>query len=81
MGIPEDQSWETLTCDSREKEVKRVGLLCPKSVHECGKLSSRQRVASLKNLKYKIYLDLLTLFLLLHDSVENNKNKEKPLNE
>jgi hypothetical protein len=29
---------------------------------ECAKLSSRQRVATLKNLKYKIYLDLFNTF-------------------
>ena len=58
---------------------------------ESAKLSSRQRVATLKNLKYKIYFDLFnTFFWLLHDSicvissfwclllynVENSKNKE-----
>ena len=31
---------------------------------ECAKLSSRQMVATLKNLKYKIYFDLLNTFLL-----------------
>ena len=36
---------------------------------ECTKLSSRQRVATLKNLKYKIYTDCLTLFWLLRDSI------------
>ena len=61
---------------------------------ECGKLSSRQRVATLKNLKYKIDFELFKLFWLLYDSicvilvlmsslfinnVENSKNKEKPL--
>jgi hypothetical protein len=58
------------------------------------KLSSRQRLATLKNLKYKIYLDLFKTFLvttwflmcylmssLLFYNVENRKNKEKPLNE
>ena len=37
-------------------------------------------VATLKNLKYKIYFDLL-LFSLLFYNVENSTNKEKPLNE
>ena len=31
---------------------------------ECAKLSSRQRVATLKNLKYKIYFDLFNTFLV-----------------
>jgi hypothetical protein len=30
---------------------------------ECAKLSSRQRVATLKSLKYKIYFDLMNTFL------------------
>ena len=64
---------------------------------ECAKLSSRQRVATLKNLKSKIYFDLFNTFLvttwfhrcyfiilmpsLLFYNVENSTNKEKPLNE
>ena len=59
---------------------------------ECAKPSSRQRVATLKNLKYKIYFDLFNTFLvipwfhvryfiflkslLLFYNVENSKNKE-----
>ena len=31
---------------------------------ECTKLSSRKRVATLKNLKYKIYFDLFNTFLV-----------------
>ena len=31
---------------------------------ECAKLSSRKRVATLKNLKYEVYLDLFIFFLL-----------------
>jgi hypothetical protein len=58
---------------------------------ECAKLSSRQRVATLKNLKYKIYFDLFNSFVittrchmcnfkylmssLLFYNVENSKNK------
>ena len=45
------------------------------------KLSSRQRVTTLKNLKYKIYFDL-TLFLIttwVSLFFYNVKNKEKPL--
>ena len=50
---------------------------------ECAKLSSRQRVATLKNLTYKIYLDLFNTFLvttwflmssLLFYNVKINKN-------
>ena len=64
---------------------------------EGAKLSSRKRVATLKNLKSKIYFDLMKTFLvttwfhvcyfivlmssLLFYNVENSKNKEKPLNE
>jgi hypothetical protein len=33
--------------------------------NECAKLSSRQRVATLKNLTYKIYFDLINTFWLL----------------
>ena len=60
---------------------------------ECAKLSSRQRVATMKNLKYKIYFDLFNTFLvttwfhvcyfivsmssLLFYNVENSTNKEK----
>ena len=60
---------------------------------ECEKLSSRQRVATSKNLKSQIYFDLFNIFWLLHlcyfrvvlssllfYNVENSKNKEKPLN-
>ena len=63
---------------------------------ECSKLSSRQGVAALKNLTYKIYFDLFNTFLattwfhmcyfivlmssLLNYDVENSKNKEKPWN-
>ena len=64
---------------------------------ECAKLSSRQWVATLKNLKYKIFFDLCNTFLVttwfhmcyfivlmsspLFCNVENSKNKERPLNE
>ena len=64
---------------------------------KCAKLSSRQRVATLKNLKYKIYLDLFNTFLvttwfhmcyfivfmssLLFYNVENSTNKEESWNE
>ena len=30
-------------------------------IQECAKLSSRQRAATLKNLKYKIYFDLFNI--------------------
>jgi hypothetical protein len=56
------------------------GMLC----QEYAKLSSKQSVATLKNLKYKTYVDLFNTFLmssLLFCNVENSKNKEKPLNE
>ena len=71
------------------KLVERMPRVC--------KLSSRQRVATLNNLKYKIYFDLVNTFLvttlfhmcyvivlmssLLFFNVENSKNNEKPLNE
>ena len=61
---------------------------------ECAKLSSRQRVATLKNLKSKIYLDLFNTFLvttwfhmcylivlmssLLLYNIENSKIKKNP---
>ena len=60
---------------------------------ECANLSSRQMVATLKNLKYNIYFDLFNTFLVttwfhmcyfivvIFYNVENSKNKEKPLNE
>ena len=51
----------------------------------------RQRVATLKNLKYiQIFINtfwllhdrlIVMMFLLLFYNVENSKNKEKPLNE
>jgi hypothetical protein len=61
---------------------------------ECAKLSLRQRVATLKNLKYKIYWDLfntffvttwfhmchfiVVMFSLLFYNVENSKDKKTP---
>ena len=64
---------------------------------ECSELSLRQRVATWKNLKYKIYFDLFNTFLvttwfhmcyfivvmssLLFYNAENSKKKEKPWNE
>jgi hypothetical protein len=62
---------------------------------ECAKLSSRQRVSTLKNQKYKIDFDLFNTsfgyymipYVLFHISsllfynVENSTNKEKSLNE
>ena len=70
------------------KLVERMPRLCKAVI---------KAVATLKNLKYKIYFDLLTLFWLLHDpicvfnsylmspllfyNVENSKNKEKLLTE
>ena len=63
---------------------------------ECVKLSSRQRVATLKNLKYQTYFYLFNTFLvttwfhlcyfivlmssLLFYNVEYSKNNENPLN-
>ena len=57
---------------------------------ECAKLSLGQRVATLKNLKYKIYFlvsawfhmcDFIVLMSsLLFYNVENSKDKEKPWN-
>ena len=64
---------------------------------ECTKLSLRQRMATLKNLKYKLYFYLFNTVLvttwfhmcyfivlmssLLFYNVENNTNKEQPWNE
>ena len=63
----------------------------------CAKMSSRQREATLKNLKYKIHFDLFNTYLVttcfhmcyfivsmssvLFYNVENSKNKEKHWNE
>jgi hypothetical protein len=68
------------------KLVERMPRVC--------KLSSRQSVAALKNLKYKIYFFgyymiptfLMCYFIVLMSSplfynVEHSKNKEKPWNE
>ena len=55
---------------------------------ECAKLSLMQRMATLKNLKYKIWLLRFHLcyFIVLMSSLlfyneENSKNKVKPLSE
>ena len=42
--------WKSIPGDYLMKLVERMP--------ECAKLSSRQRVATLKNIKYQIYLDL-----------------------
>ena len=63
----------------------------------CAKLSSKQRMATMKNLKYKRNVDLFNTFFgyymipyvyfivlissLLFYNVENSKYKGKPLNE
>ncbi|CDQ96925.1 unnamed protein product [Oncorhynchus mykiss] len=56
---PIEMVWDEL--DRRVKE-KHSRLSWLRECQQCAKLSSRQRVATLKNLKYEIYFDLLTLF-------------------
>jgi hypothetical protein len=91
----------------RRKQIQQINFLQGTPVNwnafqvttgwENAKLSSRQRVATLKNLKSKIYFDLFNTFLvitwfhmryfivlmssLLFYNVEYIQNKEKPLNE
>ena len=64
--------WDEL--NSRVKESpfnfsKTVGKAFQVECQACAKLSSRQRVATLRNLKSKIYFHIITLFWLLHDSI------------
>ena len=75
---PIEMVWYELDCRVKEKLPTRAQHMrellqdCWKSIPgeagfreytECAKLSSRQRVATLKNLKYKIYFDLFNTFL------------------
>uniref|UniRef100_A0A4W5MU75 P2X purinoceptor n=1 Tax=Hucho hucho TaxID=62062 RepID=A0A4W5MU75_9TELE len=53
--------------DWKFENIKKYGIYnkyLPEECQECAKLSSRQRVATLKNLKYKIYIDLFNTFLV-----------------
>ena len=73
-------------CGNSFKTVGKVFLTklverMPRECQECGKLSSRQRVATLKNLKYiLIYMCYFMVLMssLLFYNVENSKNKENP---
>ena len=64
---PIEMVWDEL--DHRVKEKQPTGLLGNHSrwswlreCQECANLSSRQRVATLKNLNYKVYFDLFNIF-------------------
>ena len=73
---PIEMVWDELDIRVKEKQPTSAQHMwkllqdCWKSIpgeacrecQECAKLSSRQRVATLKNLKYQIYLDLFNTF-------------------